>query len=426
MKQRYKIVKFDEIPNWFPKTKFNDYICDYLTSKSLTDAQENSFFQDISNRINNLNFIKNFRICRVRHKHLKPFSSIHAWGKTRNSHIPSSFDVNVSNFGFDFKFGESRGINTIECLCSYYLFRSGSVSLNFSRPLLRYSNFSNQSIFPFISFKLFFHGREFYEQLFFSKGFEASITDSKKSLSMTLLLNSYNYKLSKKHNSYLDRECIPFSSISLRFNHNVEISSKHILMPKIQAKILIEPNLIFNQQKNCFFDKDGFPLLIGKFQTKVNFPFNATIHLDSGIILSPYQIPFCKRFHTGGIPTMRGILFGDFAPKVDDISCGSDTYFAFGIDQAFPFYSYQSRLQWHVFLNSGISKLSNRKSSIDKNSFEVSGSDFTYFMSAGAGFICQIMGRTFEANIAFPVNLSPNMKLMMFQVGIDPSSSEKE
>ena len=123
---------------------------------------------------------------------------------------------------------------------------------------------------------------------------------------------------------------------------------------------------------------------------------------------------------------MRGILYGDFAPKVDDISCGSDTYFAFGFDQAFPFYTYQSRLQWHVFLNAGISKLSNRKSSIDKNSFEVSGSDFTHFMSTGAGFICQIMGRTFEANVAFPINLSPDMKLMMFQVGIDSSSSEKE
>ena len=419
-------MKFDEIPNWFPKTKFNDYICDFLTSQNLTETQENSFFHDVSNRINNLCFIKNFRIYRHKPKHLKLFSSIHAIGNTRNSHTPTKFDVNVSNFGFDLKLGESRGINTLECLCSYYLFKSGLLSLNYSRPLLRYSNFSSQSIFPFFSLKLFFDSREIYEQLFLSKGFEASITDSKKSLSLTLLYKKHNYKLSNNHNSYFDRECFPFSSISLILNKNVEIYGNQTLLPKILTQILIEPSFIFNQQRTSLLDKDGFPILIGKFQTKMNFPFNATVHLDSGIIFSQYQIPFCKRFHTGGIPTMRGILFGDFAPKSDDVSCGSDTYFAFGLDQAFPFYTYQSRLQWHVFLNAGISKLSNRKSSIDKNMFQVSGSDFTYFMSTGVGFICQIMGRTFEANIAFPVKLSPDMKLMMFQVGIDPSSSEKE
>ncbi|KAK8889924.1 hypothetical protein M9Y10_034679 [Tritrichomonas musculus] len=426
MSKRYKIVNFDEIPSWFPKTKFNDYICDYLTSRNLTETQENLFFYDVSNRINNLGFIKNFQISRVRHKHLKMFSSIHSWGKTRNSHIPSNFDVNVSNFGFDFKFGESRGINTIECLLSYYLFKSGSVSINFTRPFLKYPNFSNQSIFPFYSFKFLFDSRKVYEQLFLSKGFETSITDSKKSISLTFLLKNINCILSDNNNSFFDRECYPFSNISLRFNHNFELNCNHIFIPKVTTKILIEPTFIFNQRNGDILDTKNFPLLIGKFETKVNFPFNATIHLDSGIIFSEYQIPFCKRFHIGGIPTMRGILYGDFAPKVDDIPCGSDAYFAFGIDQAFPFYTYQSRLQWHVFLNTGISKLSNRKSSINRNMFEISGSDFTSFMSSGVGFICKIMGRTFEANIAFPVSLSPNMKLMMFQVGIDPSSSEKE
>ncbi|OHS94425.1 hypothetical protein TRFO_39372 [Tritrichomonas foetus] len=411
---RNKIVNFDTIPDWFPKEKFKDYIRKEYATKNLTLAQEDLFFKDISQRLNNLNFGKEFRVYKQRSKLLPFWSTVRTTGKTRNSFTPMKFGVNISNWGFDFSCGQSADINTVEFESSYYLFKSGSVAIKYSTPLLNYPNFSKQCIYPIFSTKVLYNRKEFNEQIIKCRGVESSITNPNSTLSFTLFGHFINYKLTHDHKPIFDKECLPFFNIAAKIDHNFQISNKFLLIGKTFTKILMEPGIVIERERI-------FPMMTNRFQIKMNLPFNGVIHLDSGFILTQNdsKIPLCKRFHVGGVPTMRGIRMNEFSPKIDEIPCGSDSFFSVGVNQILPFhYFVDPRLKGHVFVNGGISRLAQKD--------ELNKIDFSYFLSYGAGIILEIMERTIEVNIALPASLSQDLKLMMFQVGIDSTSSERE
>lgn len=369
-KNKPNIVNFGLMPKWFPQTALNNYIHDYLNNRKLTFMQEQLFFDDLVNRLNQLPFIKNFQLYRRYMRYFKKFSSIHATAVSSNFHFHQKFNVNVSRYGFDSKIGESVGANTFEFLISYYLFKSGSIGFQCSRPLIRFPNFQNKLIFPFFKIKCCYDRHEFYEQIISSKNFEAFFVNSNNSFSFSLFANDINYHLSPNHSSYFDKECYPFSCIGFRSSHDFDACDHLLFIRNTNTKISIEPLLISKTHNFC----ESFPMVTLKLHSKVETIFNATLHLESGYIFSPKDVPLCKRLYVGGIPTMRGIRYSEFSSKVDEIPLGSYGYFASGIDQSFSFYS-DSRIRGHVFLNAGISAVSHSERFRDNQS------NFVYFMS---------------------------------------------
>jgi outer membrane protein assembly factor BamA len=131
------------------------------------------------------------------------------------------------------------------------------------------------------------------------------------------------------------------------------------------------------------------------------------------------SLPRFERFWFGGIPTLRGIRYGECCAKAGDSPVGSDRFATIGIGQAFQPVS-DDRVRFHLFANGGIAKLG-------KPHDEEQGCDnIKGAFAFGAGLTCTVLDRVFEFNIAAPAVISKDIMFRSIQVGMDVMASGRE
>lgn len=399
-------VKFQpQTPSWFPADQLSLYLADSYKHKS-SDATDQEIFQFFSKKIKEIGYTIPRKIEQRRY-FFKWFSRVLVTLHTEKGPIPIHFKGIIEPFpyirpGIRIKGGYTWPPNRLLCTVKFFTPSIFDIRLGFKIPHFACtSSLSEEHPVPFSKIQLRDTHTRLFHQCFRSTGVDCIYKYRNFSRVATVSV-SHVENISPSSDA---------KSITLLFDpQSYEKLSVSLLKKLRMGTQVVEAALLYNSSFWTSSPSIPFPYPFLKFQTQHIFCFTKYPYLraffESGALFSPIAVPLNERFHPGGAPFARGINQCHFSNKSGGIRSGCDYYLTGGVDTLIRL---TSKLDFHFFVNSGLSALSRSNFFLDLSP------TVSAYASYGCGYVYHFDDKDLELNFNLPLMKTSGLSFHKFQ-----------